>query len=227
MTLPDHYDPDDVEQYAKRHWNEVDASEHANAENTDGAPFYFVDGPPNTSGDMHCGTAWGKVLKDAFLRYYRMQGRDVVARPGYDTHGLPVERRLEADLGFESKEDVHEYGVENFVGACREFVAENRRGMDAEFADLGVWMDWDDPYRTMDAEYVETVWTAFRELYDRGLLTREKRVVNTCPDCETSVAETRLSYETRESTAAYVGFPLSERAGWLLTWRRGLRRRSG
>ena len=218
MTLPDHYDPDAVEQYAKRHWNEVDASEHANAENTDGAPFYFVDGPPNTSGDMHCGTAWGKVLKDAFLRYYRMQGRNVVARPGYDTHGLPVERRLEAELGFESKADVHEYGVGNFVGACREFVAENRCGMDAEFADLGVWMDWDDPYQTMDTEYMEAVWTAFRELYDRGLLAREKRVVNTCPDCETSVAETRLSYETRESTAAYVGFPLSERAGWLLTW---------
>ena len=218
MTLPDHYDPDDVEQYAKRHWNEVDAYEHANAENTDGELFYFVDGPPNTSGDMHCGTAWGKVLKDAFLRYYRMQGRDVVARPGYDTHGLPVERRLEADLGFESKADVHEYGVENFVEACREFVAENRRGMDAEFADLGVWMDWDDPYRTMDAEYVEMVWTAFRELYDRGLLAREKRVVNTCPDCETSVAETRLSYETREATAAYVGFPLREREGWLLAW---------
>jgi len=218
VTLPNHYDPDDVEQYANQHWDEVDAYEHVNAENADGEPFYFVDGPPNTSGDMHCGTAWGKVLKDAFLRYYRMQGRDVVARPGYDTHGLPVERRLEADLGFESKADVHEYGVENFVEACREFVAENRRGMDAEFADLGVWMDWDDPYQTMDADYMETVWTAFQELYDRGLLAREKRVVNTCPDCETSVAETRLSYGRRESTAAYVGFPLREREGWLLAW---------
>ncbi|PSQ49004.1 isoleucine--tRNA ligase [Halobacteriales archaeon SW_7_65_23] len=218
MTFPDHYDPDDVEQYAKRHWNEVDAYEHVNAENADGEPFYFVDGPPNTSGDMHCGTAWGKVLKDAFLRYYRMQGRNVVARPGYDTHGLPVERRLEAELGFEGKRDVHEYSVENFVGACREFVAENRQGMDEEFADLGVWMDWDDPYRTMDTEYMETVWTAFHELYDSGLLSREKQVVNTCPDCETSVAETRLSYETRDSTAAYVGFPLRERDGWLLTW---------
>jgi isoleucyl-tRNA synthetase len=218
MTLPDHYDPDVVEQHAKRHWNEVDAYEHAKAENVDGEPFYFVDGPPNTSGDMHCGTAWGKVLKDALLRYHRMQGRDVVARPGYDTHGLPVERRLEAELGFEGKDDVREYGVEAFTEACREFVEGNRRGMDEEFADLGVWMDWNDPYRTMDAEYMETVWTAFRELYDRGLLGREKRVVNTCPDCETSVAETRLSYETRDSTAAYVGFPLRDREGSLLTW---------
>jgi len=218
MTLPDHYEPDAVEQYARRHWDEVDAYEHAKAESADGDPFYFVDGPPNTSGDMHCGTAWGKVLKDAFLRYHRMQGRDVVARPGYDTHGLPVERRLESELGFGSKDDVREYGVETFTEACREFVEGNRRGMDEEFADLGVWMDWDDPYRTMDAEYMETVWTAFRELYDQGLLTREKRVVNTCPDCETSVAETRLSYETRDSTAAYVGFPLRDREGWLLTW---------
>jgi isoleucyl-tRNA synthetase len=216
-TLPEHYDSDRVEQHVKDHWAAVEASQRAARATADGEPFYFVDGPPNTSGQMHCGTAWGKVLKDAFLRYYRMQGRNVLARPGYDTHGLPVERRVEAELNVESKQDVAEYGVERFVADCREFVEAQRESMDEEFADLGVWMDWDDPYQTMDSEYIEVVWRAFRELYDRDLLRRERRV-NTCPDCETSVAETRLGYDTRESTAAYVGFPLCEREGYLLTW---------
>jgi isoleucyl-tRNA synthetase len=218
MELEDHYEPDAVETHAKRHWDDVDAYEHVKANNDGGEPFYFVDGPPNTSGDMHCGTAWGKVLKDALLRYHRMQGRDVVARPGYDTHGLPVERRLERELGFESKQDVLAYGVEQFTEDCREFVESNREGMDEEFADLAVWMDWDDPYQTMDTEYMETVWTAFTDLYEQGLVTRQKEVLNTCPECETSVAETRLSYETREVTAAYVGFPLADRDGLLVTW---------
>jgi isoleucyl-tRNA synthetase len=218
MTLPDHYDPETVEQHVKDHWADVDAYEQSTAATADGEPFYFVDGPPNTSGEMHCGTAWGKVLKDAFLRYYRMQGRDVVARPGYDTHGLPVERRVEAELGVESKQDVEEYGVDSFVEDCRAFVERQREGMDEEFADLGVWMDWADPYQTMDTEYMEVVWETFVELSERDLLERERRVVNTCPDCETSVAETRLGYETREATAAYVGFELTEREGWLVTW---------
>ncbi len=217
-TLSEHYDPERVEQHVKRYWSDVDAYERSKEANADGEPFFFVDGPPNTSGRMHCGTAWGKVLKDAFLRYYRMRGRDVVARPGYDTHGLPVERRVEAELGVESKQDIEEYGVEQFVADCRAFVGDNRASMDDEFADLGVWMDWDDPYQTMDTEYMEVVWTAFAELYERGLLDREQRIVNTCPNCETSVAETRLNYETREATAAYVGFPLEDHDGWLVTW---------
>ncbi len=216
--LPEHYNSERVEQHVKRHWEAVDAYEHAKETTEDGEPFFFVDGPPNTSGQMHCGTAWGKILKDALLRYYRMQGRQVVARPGYDTHGLPVERRVEDELGVESKQGIDEYGVDRFVENCRTFVEDQRRAMDEEFADLGVWMDWDDPYETMDTEYMEVVWTTFRELYDRGLLERERRVVNTCPDCETSVAETRLGYEMREATAAYVGFPLVGRDGWLLTW---------
>lgn len=216
--LPEHYDPETVEQHVKRHWAEVDAHERARAAAANGEALFFVDGPPNASGRMHCGTAWGKVLKDAFLRYYRMQGRDVVARPGYETHGLPVERRVEAELGIESKADLEALGVGEFVDRCRRFAAEMRESMDGEFADLGVWMDWDDPYQTMDPEYVEVVWTAFAELAERGLLVRDRRVVNTCPACETSVAETRLGYASREATAAYVGFPLAEREGWLVTW---------
>ncbi|MFC7195024.1 class I tRNA ligase family protein [Halosimplex aquaticum] len=106
--LPDHYDPNAVEQHVKNHWSDPDAFPGADAPaetsrayeyakrraaercaDGDGEEFYFLDGPPFTSGRMHVGNAWGKILKDALLRYHRMQGRAVRARPGYDTHGCP------------------------------------------------------------------------------------------------------------------------------------------
>ncbi|QLH81827.1 isoleucine--tRNA ligase [Halosimplex pelagicum] len=237
--LPDHYDPNAVEQRVKDHWTDADAfpgvdapaetsrayeyaklrAEERGAEN-DEEPFYFLDGPPFTSGRMHVGNAWGKILKDALLRYHRMQGRAVLARPGYDTHGLPVEVNVEQDHEFETKGAVEAYGVDRFVDECRTFVADQRAVMDEEFRDLAVWMDWDDPYQTMDPEYVDTVWDAFAALYERGLVERGDQVVNTCPRCETAVSDSRLEYEDRIVDAVYVGFPLvdADRDGTLVAW---------
>lgn len=237
--LPDHYDPNAVEQRVKDRWTDADAfpgvdapaeTNHAyeyakrraaerGAEN-DQEPFYFLDGPPFTSGRMHVGNAWGKILKDALLRYHRMRGRPVLARPGYDTHGLPVEVHVEADHEFETKRAVEDYGVDRFVEECRAFVDEQRSVMDEEFRDLAVWMDWDDVYQTMDPEYVDTVWDAFAALHDRGLVERGDQVVNTCPRCETAVSDSRLTYEGRAVDAVYVGFEVDEgdRAGTLVAW---------
>ncbi|WP_459192750.1 isoleucine--tRNA ligase [Halosimplex sp. J119] len=231
--LPDHYDPNAVEQHVNDHWRDPDAFpdvdapaetsrayEYAKrrARERDGEAFYFLDGPPFTSGRMHVGNAWGKILKDALLRYHRMQGRAVRARPGYDTHGLPVEVNVEQAHDFETKQAVEDYGVDRFVDECREFVDEQRAVMDEEFRDLAVWMDWDDVYQTMDPEYVDAVWDAFAGLADRGLVERGRQVVNTCPRCETAVSDSRLEYEDRTVEAAYVGFPLADGEGTLVAW---------
>ncbi|WP_436926448.1 isoleucine--tRNA ligase [Halosimplex amylolyticum] len=231
--LPDHYDPNAVEQHVKDHWNDPDAfpgvdapaaTSHAyeyakqRAAEAEGEDFYFLDGPPFTSGRMHVGNAWGKILKDALLRYHRMCGRDVRPRPGYDTHGLPVEVNVEQAHEFETKQAVEAYGVDRFVDECREFVEDQRAVMDEEFRDLAVWMDWDDVYQTMDPEYVDAVWDAFAALYDRGLVERGHQVVNTCPRCETAVSDSRLEYEDRTVAAAYVGFPLADGEGTLVAW---------
>jgi isoleucyl-tRNA synthetase len=230
--LPDHYDPTAVEQHARDHWNDPDAfdgtdgqegdpddpvagatspaHEYVKRTRADGDPYYFLDGPPFTSGEMHVGNAWGKILKDCLLRYHRMCGANVRARPGYDVHGLPVEVRVEGRHDFATKDDVEAYGVDRFTAECREYAAEQCAGMTAEFRDLGVWMDWDDPYVTMDAGYVDTVWDAFATLYERGLVERGERVVNTCPRCETAVSDSRLEYDERAVDAVYVGFPLTD-----------------
>jgi isoleucyl-tRNA synthetase len=223
--LPDHYDPNAVEQTVKDHWTDaeafpgVDAPEETShayeyakqrAEARDGEALYFLDGPPFTSGRMHVGNAWGKVLKDALLRYHRMQGRSVRARPGYDTHGLPVEVNVEQAHEFETKQAVEDYCVGRFVDECRAIVEDQRTVMNDEFRDLAVWMDWDDVYQTMHPEYVDTVWDAFAALYDRGLVERGDQVVNTCPRCETAVSDSRLEYEDRTVEAVYVGFALAD-----------------
>jgi|GEM_PF-74309 len=233
--LPDHYDPTAVEQHARNHWDDPDTYggtegetgdpddpvagatspvyEYVTRARADGDPFYFLDGPPFTSGAMHVGNAWGKILKDCLLRYHRMYGRNVRARPGYDVHGLPVEVRVESRHDFAAKDDVEVYGVDRFTAECREYAAQQCAAMTEEFRDLGVWMDWDDPYVTMDPEYVDTVWDAFATLYEEGLVERGERVVNTCPRCETAVSDSRLEYDERTVDAVYVGFPLTDDEG--------------
>lgn len=216
--LGNHYDPSDVESSVKEFWEERQVYENVKEQNKGNEQFCFVDGPPFTSGRMHCGTAWGKVLKDVFLRYYRMNGYDVRARPGYDTHGLPIEVKVEQENGFDSKQDIEEYGVESFIDECQDYANEQKAVMDKEFADLGVWMDWDNPYLTMSEDYMNTVWSAFYQLYQDGLISRKFDVLNNCPRCETTLSDSELEYDYRNVEAAYVGFRLKNQDAMLVTW---------
>ena len=216
--LSGRYDPTDVEEVVADHWAEVDAYEAATAAHEDDPDFFFVDGPPYTSGQMHLGTAWNKTLKDAIIRYKRMTGHDVYDRPGYDMHGLPIEVKVEEELGFDSKKDIEEYGVEAFIEECKRFAEENREKMDEDFQSIGAWMDWDDPYRTITPEYMEAAWWAFQRVHDRGLVERGKRAINQCPRCETAIADNEVEYHEIESPSIYVRFPLADRKGSLVVW---------
>jgi isoleucyl-tRNA synthetase len=189
------YDPHDVEPEVKEYWDDADAYEAAKEAHSEDPDLYFLDGPPYTSGQMHLGTAWNKTLKDAVVRYLRMRGNDVTDRPGYDMHGLPIEVKVEEQLGFENKSDIEEYGVENFIDECKDFAEENLDAMNEDFRSMGVWMDWDDPYKTLSPEYMEGAWWAFERAYDRGLVERGKRVINQCPRCETAIADAEVEYE--------------------------------
>jgi isoleucyl-tRNA synthetase len=217
-SLEDHYDPEKVESNIKQKWSKENTYEAVKQMNEDNEDFYFLDGPPFTSGRMHCGTAWGKLLKDAFLRYYRMNGYNVLDRPGYDTHGLPIEVKVEKKNNFETKQDIVDYGVEKFIDECKEYVHNQKSVMDEEFADMGVWMDWDNPYLTMDPEYMNTVWSSFHELYEKGLVGRGFDVLNTCPRCETTLSDSELDYAHRTVRATYVEFPLTNMEGSVVAW---------
>ena len=216
--IDDQYDALAVEEAVERHWAEADAYAAATAAHADDPPWVFVDGPPYTSGQMHLGTAWNKTLKDAVLRYKRMSGYDVRDRPGYDMHGLPIEVKVEAALGFDSKRDIESFGIEAFIEECRRFAIENREAMDADFQSIGVWMDWTDPYQTLSPEYMEAAWGVFKQVAERGLLDRGKRSVAYCPRCQTAIAANEVEYDEVTSPSIYVAFPLEEADASVVIW---------
>ena len=216
--VDDQYTPAEVEATVEAYWDDADAYEATKAAHADDPAFFFVDGPPYTSGQMHLGTAWNKTLKDAVIRYKRMTGHRVTDRPGYDMHGLPIEVKVEEELGFETKRDIEAYGIEPFIDECKEFAVRNREAMDDDFRSIGVWMDFEDPYETITPEYMEAAWWAFQRVDERGLVEQGKRSVNYCPRCQTAIAANEVEYDEITSPSIYVKFPLADREGSLVIW---------
>ena len=216
--VDDQYEPDAVEGRVFEYWDEVDAYEHAKQHRADGEDFFFVDGPPYTSGAAHMGTTWNKTLKDAYIRYFRMCGYDVTDRPGYDMHGLPIETKVEEKLGFENKKDIEAFGEQNFIDECKSFAEEQLEGLQTDFKSFGVWMDWDDPYKTVSPEYMESAWWGFSKAHERGLVEQGQRSISQCPRCETAIANNEVEYEHVEDPSIYVKFDLVDRDGYLVIW---------
>ena len=216
--VDDQYDPHAIEERVFEYWNEVDAYERTKQHRADGESFFFVDGPPYTSGAAHMGTTWNKSLKDVYIRYKRMQGFDVTDRPGYDMHGLPIETKVEEKLGFENKKDIEEFGEENFIEACKEYADEQLEGLQSDFKSFGVWMDWEDPYKTVNPEYMEAAWWGFSKAADRGLVEQGQRSISQCPRCETGLANNEVEYEDVEDPSVYVKFDLVDREGSIVIW---------
>jgi isoleucyl-tRNA synthetase len=208
-----------AEEEVKAFWKENNIPEQVRAKGDKHKRFYFADGPPYATGHIHMGTALNKILKDVAIRSKRMQGYSVFDRPGYDTHGLPIENKVEKELGFKTKKDIEEYGVERFVEQCRNFATRFIDTMNEEFADLGVWMDWNHPYLTLTDEYIEAIWWTFKKADEKGLLYLGSYPVHVCPRCETAVAYNEIEYEKLTDTSIYVKFPAKgEEKLFLVIW---------
>ena len=168
--------------------------------------FNFYDGPPFANGLPHWGHSMTSVLKDAVCRYKTMQGFYVPRRFGWDCHGLPPELEVEKQLGVHGKKAIREYGMDKFVNACRVSVLQYTDSWHGFVRRIGRWVDFDDDYRTMDTSYTESVWWAFKSLYDKGLIYEGVQVVPYSYGAETSLSffETRLddSFRDREDIAA-------------------------
>jgi len=162
------YQAGEIEEAVQAFWKENDIFRRVEEMHKGGEDFFFVDGPPYTTGHIHLGTAWNKIIKDCILRYHRMCGRNVIARAGYDMHGLPIEVRVEQKLGFSSKKDIERFGIGPFIEHCREFAATNKDVMSEQFMRLGSWLDFDDPYQTMNPGYIEAAWWTLKGRTRRG-----------------------------------------------------------
>lgn len=207
------YDAPAIEKEIQERWESIDAYRKTKALREGGERFYFVDGPPYTSGNVHLGTALNKVIKDILLRYWRMRGYNVRDQPGFDMHGLPIEVQVEKKIGVHSKKEIEEGGIDRFVDACKKHAHTLQEEMTGQFKDLGVWMDWDHPYRTLDPGFMESAWWSVRRAYDQGLLRPSNRVVTWCPRCETALAEAEIEYWDENDPSIIVRFPLADDSG--------------
>lgn len=209
-----------IEEKVQKFWDENQVYQHTKDLRKDQPKFSFLDGPPYCSGRIHLGTAWNKTIKDSFLRFKSMSGFNVRRQAGWDTHGLPIEHKVEGLLGLKSKKEIEtRIGIENFVNKCKEFAVENQALMTKQFELLGVWMDWDNPYITFDTRYMESCWWTLKRAHEKELLVNDLRVITWCPRCETALALAEIDYENKEDPSIYVKFPLKgQKNEFVLVW---------
>lgn len=138
---------------------------------SEGRPeWVFYEGPPTANGMPGAHHIEARVFKDVFPRFRTMQGYHVGRKAGWDCHGLPVELAVEKELGFNGKKDIEAYGIAEFNAKCRESVTRHTDAFAELTTRMGYWVDLDDAYRTMDPEYVESVWWSLKEIFNKGLL---------------------------------------------------------
>ena len=171
-----------------------------------GAPkFVFHDGPPYANARIHLGTALNKILKDFVIKSRSMEGFDVPYRPGYDCHGLPIELKVDRELGPKKREMT----IADIRRACREYAGRFIDVMTAEFKRLMVFGDWDHYYLTMNPQYQADIARALGKFVERGLVYKGKKPVHWCIHCRTALAEAEVEYEDHSSPSIYVEFPLN------------------
>jgi len=186
-----------------------------------GRDFIFYDGPPFATGTPHYGHIVASLIKDIVPRYWTMQGYHVERIWGWDCHGLPIENIVEEELGLKSKKDIEEIGIEKFNETCRSkvliYAEEWRKVIDR----LGRWIDMDNPYKTMDLDFMESVWWAFKQLWDKGLIYEGYKSMHICPRCETTLSQSEVSqgYEDIEDVSVIAKFELiDEPKTFILAW---------
>jgi len=207
------------EEKVRKFWVTNKIPDKARNQNAKGKGFYMMDGPPYASGHIHMGTALNKIVKDITMRHKRMQGYSVLDQPGYDTHGLPIENKVEKELGLKTKDEIEKYGIGKFIEKCRTFATQYIDIMNKEFDNLGVWMDWKNPYLTLNNEYIEAIWWAFKKADEKGLLYLGKYPIHACTHCETAVAYNEIEYTKQTDTSIYVKFKVKGKENkYLIIW---------
>ena len=192
------------------HWREHDVFRRSLEKPAPRGPWVFYEGPPTANGKPGVHHVISRAFKDLFPRFKTMQGHRVERKGGWDTHGLPVEIAIEQRLGFTSKHQIEEYGIEAFNALCREYVFENIQDWNAMTERIGYWIDLDDPYVTYDNAYIESNWWVFKELFERGLLTEDYKTTWHSPSSNTTLAshEVALGYQDDvEDPSIYPAFP--------------------
>ena len=187
--------------------------------------FVFYDGPPTANGMPHVGHVETRVMKDIIPRYKVMKGYYVPRKAGWDTHGLPVELEIEKKLGISGKEQIEEYGVEKFVKECKDSVFQYVSAWEEMTNKTAYWVDMENPYVTYHNDYIESVWWALKELWNKDLLYEGHKVMPYCPRCGTALSshEVAQGYKDVKDLTCVAKFKVEEGQGfdkdtYILAW---------
>ncbi|MEL3909233.1 MAG: isoleucine--tRNA ligase [Treponemataceae bacterium] len=174
-------------------WEKNDVFKKSIENREDCEDFVFFDGPPFATGLPHFGHFVPCTVKDVIPRYKTMKGMKVERRFGWDCHGLPVENLIEKELGFNSKTDIDKFGVANFNDACRASVLRYTKEWETTINRLGRWVDFKNDYKTMENDYMESIWNVFKQLWDKGLIYEGNYILPYCPRCSTVLSTHELN----------------------------------
>jgi isoleucyl-tRNA synthetase len=207
----------ELEEQVLARWRERDVFAES-VRRREGAPSWgFYEGPPTANGPPGTHHVLSRVFKDIFPRYRTMCGHYVERKGGWDCHGLPVELAVEAEIGSTSKDDIERYGIAKFNARCRELVLSHVEDWNRLTERIGFWIDLDDAYRTLDPDYIESVWWALKQIHSRGLLFEKFKVVPYCPRCGTALSSHELGqpdvYRDVVDPSVYVRLPVTDAHG--------------
>ena len=209
------------EEETVKFWKENELVKKMIAKNKKGGMYSFYEGPPTANGRPHIGHVLTRTIKDVFLRYQTMQGKNIMRKAGWDTHGLPVELEVEKMIGSTGKKDIEAYGVEPFIQKCKESVWKYK-DMWEDFSDrMGYSVDTSDAYITYTNDYVESEWWSLKTLFDKGLIYKGHRIVPYCPRCATSLSshEVAQGYRDVKDRTVYAKFKLKdEKNTYFIAW---------
>ena len=191
--------------------------------NREGAEIYtFFDGPPTANGKPHIGHVLTRAIKDLIPRYRTMKGYLVERKAGWDTHGLPVELEVEKSLGISGKPEIEKYGVEDFIKKCKDSVFVYQSDWEEMSDRVGFWADMDNPYVTYHNDYIESVWWALRQIWDKGLLYKGHKIMPYCPRCGTALSshEVAQGYKDVKENSVIAKFHIKDAPEneYILAW---------
>ena len=214
------YRPAEMEKEILDFWERERIFEKSLKQREGSKPFIFLEGPPTANGTPHPGHVLTRIMKDVVLRYYTMLGYHVPRRAGWDTHGLPVEIEVEKKLGLKSKQDIERYGVKRFNEECRKSTFQYEHEWVEMTRRVGFWIDMENPYITLDNEYIESVWWSLKRLWEKGYLYKGYKVVPYCPRCGTALSahEVAQGYKSVTEPSIFVKFKVKREDASFLAW---------
>ena len=204
-------DVHNIELEIAKEWENEDILKKCIDNRKDSENFVFYDGPATANGMPGLHHMMAKFLKDTFCKYKTMQGYRVLRKVGWDTHGLPVELQVEKELGFNSKKDIEEYGIEEFNKKCKESVWKNEKAFSNLTKEMGQFIDLEHPYVTYDNNYIETEWWILKKFFDEGLFYEGHKILPFCTRCGTGLASHEVAQGYKEVTANTVIVPMKKK----------------